>query len=397
VNGEDGRSTGRRAGTAGAPSVLTGDADDEEDDDDDDDAGGRAAGDFHMDAAEIDRDNQRRFLFREAIPAPHQARYDAFYRAKLRPADVRKLVNATLSQSVPANVVTVVGSYTKMFAGMLIEAAREVQDEWIAAQAKRPDGEDNPVFKRLKAMQPLYEQNDSESEEEGGDDDEEAEEVVNGQRKEEAEKKPDGEKSAGEDDSGEKKESDEAVPNGKAESEPSTEKAVEKPVTDDEKNASSEETPKETASPAKEKRSTPDGLPEGDPDPSDLQEAKETPTVAALPKNTQSQSQTDSTTTPPNESQKVSTKIPKKRKAEDEEDKFLATLPDDFGNVEPGAWGLSKAIEDPDRGPLLPDHLREALRRYKRSRSGGSVGFTGISLEGRDGVAPKMGGRRLFR
>jgi len=54
-------------------------------------------------------------------------------------------------------------------------------------------------------------------------------------------------------------------------------------------------------------------------------------------------------------------------------------------------------VRERDRGPLLPDHLREALRRYKASREGGAVGFTGLSLEGRETVAPRNGGRRLFR
>jgi len=64
-----------------------------------------------------------------------------------------------------------------------------------------------------------------------------------------------------------------------------------------------------------------------------------------------------------------------------------------------GAAGLSAEIPECDRGPLLPDHLREALRRYKKRRGGGSVGFTGLSLEGRENTAAGMGGggRRLFR
>ncbi|KAL1302908.1 hypothetical protein AAFC00_003233 [Neodothiora populina] len=54
-------------------------------------------------------------------------------------------------------------------------------------------------------------------------------------------------------------------------------------------------------------------------------------------------------------------------------------------------------VKEMDRGPLLPDHLREALRRYKLSREGGTVGFTGLSLEGKETVAARNGGRRLFR
>ncbi|KAF1822995.1 uncharacterized protein K489DRAFT_319357, partial [Dissoconium aciculare CBS 342.82] len=162
---------------------------------------------------ELERERERRFLFREAVNTAHQSRYDSYNRVKLKQADVRRLVNATLSQSVPQNVVTVVMAYTKMFAGMLIESAKEVQDEWLAAEEKRPDGEEM--------------------------------------------------------------------------------------------------------------------------------------TSAA--------------------------------------------------NVQPGAGNLAKFMDEVDRGPLLPDHFREAVRRYRKARDGGTTGFTGLSLEGRENAAVRSGGRKLFR
>ena len=50
-------------------------------------------------------------------------------------------------------------------------------------------------------------------------------------------------------------------------------------------------------------------------------------------------------------------------------------------------------------GPLLPDHLREALRRYKRDGEGGGAGLAGVSLGlGVPGAgAARLGGKRLFR
>ncbi|KAF9883939.1 transcription initiation factor TFIID subunit 11 [Aspergillus nanangensis] len=58
---------------------------------------------------------------------------------------------------------------------------------------------------------------------------------------------------------------------------------------------------------------------------------------------------------------------------------------------------------NPHRGQLLPTHLREALRRYKRDGEGGGVGFSGLSL-GNLGVrgsvtwsSGSVGGRRIFR
>ena len=61
-------------------------------------------------------------------------------------------------------------------------------------------------------------------------------------------------------------------------------------------------------------------------------------------------------------------------------------------------------IANEHRGSLLPQHLREALRRYKADGEGGGVGFAGMSnhLIGVPGsatwrVGQGLGGRRLFR
>jgi len=58
---------------------------------------------------------------------------------------------------------------------------------------------------------------------------------------------------------------------------------------------------------------------------------------------------------------------------------------------------LKDRLKDMDKGPLTPDHLREAMRRYKRDREGGGAGVAGLSLEGPERTAARMGGRRLFR
>lgn len=59
----------------------------------------------------------------------------------------------------------------------------------------------------------------------------------------------------------------------------------------------------------------------------------------------------------------------------------------------------TKALEPSNLGPLLPDHLREALRRYKRDGEGGGTGLTGVSVGlGLQGAgSQRLGGRRLFR
>ena len=58
---------------------------------------------------------------------------------------------------------------------------------------------------------------------------------------------------------------------------------------------------------------------------------------------------------------------------------------------------LGERLKERDKGPLTPDHLREALRRYKKDREGGAAGFAGLSLEGAERAAGRTGGRALFR
>lgn len=70
-------------------------------------------------------------------------------------------------------------------------------------------------------------------------------------------------------------------------------------------------------------------------------------------------------------------------------------------NGEPVAHDAAtkERIKQENRGALTPDHIREALRRYKKDKEGSSSGFLGLSLQanGRENVAAKTGGKRLFR
>ena len=160
--------------------------------------------------AAMDAEKERKAMFSTHIHPAHAEIYETWNRIHLKKEVVRRLANQTLSQSVPASVVTTINSYTKIFVGEIVDRAREVQKEWCAAAETLPTGEKN-------------------------------------------------EEAFGKDAAGEPK------------------------------------------------------------------------------------------------------------------------------------------VRERDRGPLLPDHLREALRRYKHDRSGGTVGFTGLSLEGRETAAVRNGGRRLFR
>ncbi|KAK5116176.1 hypothetical protein LTR62_008502 [Meristemomyces frigidus] len=280
VNGEDGRS--QRRGTAGAPSVNAADneADAEPSDDDDDAQTGAGGGRIPLyEGGQLTQDQltlemTRKNAFYETVSDAHKQRYDSWTKSKLKTADVRKLVNSTLGQSVPANVVSAVCAYAKLFAGMLVEEAREVQGEWTAVEESHADGSGNRALKRLR-------------------------------------------------------------------------KSRAQAVGEHEENVVKSE-----------------GHVEGDikNEPTSPSSSIIAPTV-------------NGTATKP-----------------------AAKDDDDPPPLAPGgAGGLGLEIEEYYRGPLLPDHLREALRRYKKRSAGGPVGFTGISLEGTVNSAPRMGGRRLFR
>lgn len=199
---------------------------------------------------------------------PDQAdRYDLFRRVKLKKETVRKIVNQTLSQSVPPSVITSINAYTKIFIGNLIERARDVQEQYAAALPSPPE--------EVAPSQPH----------------------------------------------------DPASINSSQQPDASPTDIDTNPFAQLKEYASPEFPP----------------VLEPSPPPSQPSQPSET---ATLPKN------------------------PKKKQQQE------------------------------DLGPLLPDHLREALRRYKRAGEGGGVGMGAQSLVGMGvpGVgSARVGGRRLFR
>lgn len=296
---DDARSTtGTQKGAASTTGKADEAAEEEDEEDEEDAAGGRAL--LDESAALMEEADRRGKEFLLHMPEWQLERHGTWKRAKLKTNNVRTLVNQTLSQSVPANVITVVAAYTKMFAGLIVEGARDVQAEWLAVAEKRPDGEDNHVAKKLRG--------------EGSEAREKA--------------RVDGEKA---------KATEDEVKGEKA----------------DEMNVDAEVTIKnEDESPK------PDDVPHTD----DTQPDASDEVVAT--NGDHSTTAGNGETTPP---------------------------------VLEASMGVRRQIEEVDRGPLLPDHLREALRRYKRAQYGGTVGFTGLSLEGKDNAAARMGGRKLFK
>lgn len=300
MSGEEGTGGGGRGKRGGSRSVISG-ADGGEDDngDEDDDEEEETTGDAEarggriplyeggqLTSAEVAEEKDRRYFFDAGTRGvDHTQRYEAYNRAKLKTSDVRRLVNQVLGQSVPANVVLAVSAYTKLFAGELIEAARDVQAEWEAVALERADGQKNDLWEKIRRSR------------EGG--------------------KVEGDAGAYPASAG---------ANGDA---------------------------------GKSEQGGQDGVKCEPTSPEVIRDS--------LPVVTNGHVATE-----------------KKERTSH----LLARG---------GTGGLGREIEECDRGPLLPDHLREALRRYKKRRGGGAVGFTGLSLEGVQNTAPKMGGRRLFR
>lgn len=65
-------------------------------------------------------------------------RYEAFRRNKFKKETLRRIVNQTLSQSVPPSVVIGINGYTKLLLGLLIERARDVQEQKAMVAAAYP-------------------------------------------------------------------------------------------------------------------------------------------------------------------------------------------------------------------------------------------------------------------
>jgi transcription initiation factor TFIID subunit 11 len=306
TGGDDARSatgTLKGAGSTTGKGKAAEEAEEEEEEDEEDAAGGRALVDEN--ALLMEETDRRGKEFLVHMPEWQLDRHGTWKRSKLKKETVKTLVNQTLSQSVPANVVQVVQAYTKMFSGLIIEGARDVQAEWAAVAEKRPDGEDNHVLKKLR-----------------GEDLKAADKDRIEQEKLEEEKKK------------------QYHANGNNSDVMDVDADADVPV---------------------------------------KKEDDDSPTVNGLSNSEDTQTEAGDSSTQPNGQQN----------GDEEGEKAPPVLE--------ASMGVRRQIDEVDLGPLLPDHLRESLRRYKKSQYGGTVGFTGLSLEGKNNAAARMGGRKLFK
>ena len=121
--------------------------DDEQDAEDDDEEADRAADDLVQTGAKVndEHEQQRIAVLLAAFDDDQSERYDLHRRVKLRKETVRKIVNQTLSQSVPPSVITTINGYTKVFLASLIERARDIQEQSVLAAEKYPSPARSPA------------------------------------------------------------------------------------------------------------------------------------------------------------------------------------------------------------------------------------------------------------
>jgi transcription initiation factor TFIID subunit 11 len=70
-------------------------------------------------------------------------------------------------------------------------------------------------------------------------------------------------------------------------------------------------------------------------------------------------------------------------------------------NGEADSQQKESQTEEARRGPLRPEHLREAVRRYRKGVEGGGVGMQWVFYQQQQGGVERFptrtGGRRIFR
>lgn len=277
----------------------------------------------------------------DAFNPIQSARYDLFKRAKLRKETLRRIVNHALSQSVPASVVTTINGFTKVFAGEIIEKARTVQAEWAEAH-------DQATLAQFEAEEAEAEARAAAAQAAA------AEAARLSAPSALSEQKP-------------------TQPQPRPQQQPQQQPAA------------GEATPMTTGE---------NGIVKKEP-----QEGNGTPVTPSIPPHiSPANASTSMTSTAPSQSQTTAQYSPTNPPGSQ------STVETSFNSQDQSVRPKRefKPPPNPHRGQLLPSHLREAWRRYKRDQEGGGVGTSGLSL-GNQGIKGAFTwsigstGRRLFR
>ncbi|KAH8177102.1 hTAFII28-like protein conserved region domain-containing protein [Sarocladium implicatum] len=140
VGDESKEQTPSLVGGKAATTVSGRGGDQDADDDEDDEKAEMALEDVTARTQEQKQEEVRlRAMLVEAFDNEQYDRYELWRAAKLSESVVKRVVNATVSQSVPGMVSTAVRAVAKLFAGEIIEQARLVQGEWIHAGEQQAD------------------------------------------------------------------------------------------------------------------------------------------------------------------------------------------------------------------------------------------------------------------
>ncbi|KLU91075.1 hypothetical protein MAPG_09598 [Magnaporthiopsis poae ATCC 64411] len=124
-------------GTADGRSTTGGQGGDQaEDDDDENDVVHMSITSTRRSEAQTAEEKRLRAMLTRCMDTDQFDRYGNWRAAKLPDQVVRRVVNATVSQSVPSQIVIAVRTVTKFYLCDIIRIAREVQAEWIAAGAE---------------------------------------------------------------------------------------------------------------------------------------------------------------------------------------------------------------------------------------------------------------------
>ncbi|KAF3927210.1 hypothetical protein ABW20_dc0105095 [Dactylellina cionopaga] len=91
------------------------------------------------DLEEQKEEEQRRLnILMDHFDSDQMARYEAYRRGTLQKSAVKKVANLVLGQSISANVASAIGGFSKIFAGELVERAKEIQQAWGDDQPGAP-------------------------------------------------------------------------------------------------------------------------------------------------------------------------------------------------------------------------------------------------------------------
>ncbi|KAI1138619.1 TAFII28-domain-containing protein [Hypoxylon sp. FL0543] len=85
-------------------------------------------------------------------------RYEVWHRQTLRTSDVKRHINIVTSQSCPTSVHQMMQVVCKQYLGEIVEAARDIQQEWIKSGEKQVENPDDPTFKPENEMSKYHRQ-----------------------------------------------------------------------------------------------------------------------------------------------------------------------------------------------------------------------------------------------